>query len=606
MSPQPAWLEGYATCRYDWAPMSTRRAFYRRIGIVESLFNTDGTDFEGRADLTIHLHVEARAFLTPQALRARIWLVWSVMRQKHVLLSSRVATTHDVFPRCLVQDTPSDRFYVFEPSKDIDSMRDEAARHMVFVEDHYPHVNGDEFFVHTLNSSRHIDASQALSKLYVMPIGRGQGGLYQLHFMFIAGHEIVDGLTSMRWMSDFIDLLNRSENQLLLETQKLCATSPVERLPPAQESRYPPVSGSRARQRWAWLLSRILRHTRRAPPTSFQNPLRRRAPLTKATALEPKFSKVMDYSRTPPLNTYPLRALLSGASTKRLSRICRSARISIGSGCFALVAVVMMLLEERRNPAVPPHQRLPFVGSFPINPRPFLTGGAPTTGKEDSLMLAFSDGITLPFLPSDLDLEGRIRLLGKQAHRQLRQYQKRPRSLAGEEVRLGSRSPAQLIPLLYLNTMEYLERKSQPGRRRGWAIQGAYPAQMGSPATCGVSSVGDRGSIISSGKYDTSKRPPQGGLVADFRNLETTVRARDGEFLVGVVGDKDCLRFGVSYDGCGIDPDLANEWKTIIESILDGPGSPSSERGEDTSTKPDNTAGDGRPQIRDSRRLSRL
>ncbi|EXJ57436.1 hypothetical protein A1O7_07784 [Cladophialophora yegresii CBS 114405] len=606
MSTQPPWLEGYATDRYDWACMSARPAFCRRIGIVESLFNTDGTDFEGRADLTIHLHVEARAFLSLESLQSRIRLVWSIMRQKHILLSSRVATPFEVVSGCL-QDTPSDRFYIYEPSQSVESMRHEASQHMVFVGDHYPHVDDYEFFVHTLNSSRCIDEFKALSKLYVLPVKANQDGLFRLHFMFIAGHEIVDGLTSMRWMSDFIDLLNRSEEQLLSDARQLCDTSPIERLPPAQESLYPPVSGSRARQRWSWLLTRILRHTRRPPPASFQNPLRRQTRLTTATPPEPKFSRVLDYSRKPPLNTYPLRALLSSSSTKRLSRICRSARISIGSGCFALVAIVMMLLEEQRNPSIPAHERLPFVGSFPINPRPFLQG-APTTGKEDSLMLAFSDGITLPFVPSNLDLEGRIRLLGKQAHRQLRQYQKRPRSLA-QEIHLGSRSPTQLIPQLYLNTMEYLERKSKPDRRRGWAIQGAYPAGTGSLSTCGVSSVGDRGSIISSGKYDTSKLPPRGEVIADFRNLETTVRARDGEFLVGVVGDKDRLRLGVSYDGCAIDPDLADQFKTIIEGILDEPEVSASKRGdgsEDTSRKADNTNTEGPPQIRELRRLSRL
>ncbi|OCT47142.1 hypothetical protein CLCR_02346 [Cladophialophora carrionii] len=612
MVTQPGWLEGYATHRYDWARMSNRPAFYRRIGIVESLFNTDGTDFEGRADLTIHLHVEARSFLTLASLRSRICLVWSIMRQKHVLLSSRVATPIEVFPPGH-QDTPSERFYIFEPSQSVESMRDEAIQHMVFVEDHYPHVDDYEFFVHTLNSSRCIDEVKVLSKLYVLPVKAGQDGFFQLHFMFIAGHEIVDGLTSMRWMSDFIDLLNRSEEQLLSDAQKLCATSPIKRLPPAQESLYPPVSGSHARQRWSWLLTRVLRHTRRPPPASFQNPLLRETRRTTATPLEPIFSKVIDYSRTPPLNTYPLRATLSGSSTKRLSNICRAARISIGSGCFALVAIVMMFLEEQRNQSIPAHERLPFVGSFPINPRPFLNG-EPTTGKEDSLMLAFSDGITLPFLPSGLDLEGRIRLLGKQAHRQLRQYQKRPRSLA-QEIHLDSRSTTQLIPLLYLNTMEYLERKSQPSRRRGWDIQGAYPARLGSPSTCGVSSVGDRGSIISSGKYDTSKTPPRGELIADFRNLETTVRARDGEFLVGVVGDQDRLRLGVSYDGCAIDPDLADRFKTIIESILDEPGPSVSERGgipqsgnttEDISTKTDDFSIKGLPRTRDSRPLSRL
>ncbi|KIW23852.1 uncharacterized protein PV07_12020 [Cladophialophora immunda] len=582
---QPAeWLESYATRRHDWRQTTTahRVVYYRRIGIVEGLFNTDGTEFEGRADLTMHLHVEMRTSLDPEALRARILLAWSVLRKKHALLSARVASAVDVHGG-QSSFAPGERLYVFEPSRDPGEMLSEAKKHAVFVEDHYPQADADEFFVHTLNSSRCIDEARALSRLYVMPVKSAADGLDQLHFMFIAGHEIVDGLTSMRWMASFVDLLNQSAGQLSSEADLLCTTAPVERLPPAQESLYPPVKGSPARQRWSWLLTRILRHTRKPPPASFQNPLRRRTALPRAVALDPKFASVLDYTRTPPLNTFPLRAVLGPVSTRRLSRVCRQAGISIGSGCFALVAVVMMLFEERRHPHVPTHQRLPFVGSFPVNPRPFL-GGKPTTGKEDSLMLAFSDGITLPFLPSDLDLEGRLRLLGKQAHGQLRRYQKRPRSVA-EEIHLGSRSPSQLLPLLYLSTLEYLERKSQSARKRGWNVQGAYPASTGSGlATCGVSSVGARGSVIASGKYDTRgdqsalPTPGPGGagargtcdVVADFCNLHTTVRARDGEFLVGVAGDGDHLRFGVSYDGCAIDPGLASEWKLVMERILEG------------------------------------
>jgi hypothetical protein len=228
----------------------------------------------------------------------------------------------------------------------------------------------------------------------------------------------------------------------------------------------------------------------------------------------------------------------------------------------------MMLFEERRNPNIPAHERRPYVGSFPVNPRPFLDG-TPTTGKEDSLMLAFSDGIALPFLPSDLDFEGRFRLLGKQAHRQLRQYQKRPRNTT-EQIHLGTRSPNQLLPMLYLSTLERLEGKSAEDRKRGWNIQGGYPVKVGaSLSTCGVSSVGSRASIIGPGRYDVSRLPHQGDLVADFRGLDTTVRARDGEFLVGAVGDGELLRFGVSYDGCAIDPILANEWKHVIETILE-------------------------------------
>jgi hypothetical protein len=37
-------------------------------------------------------------------------------------------------------------------------------------------------------------------------------------------------------------------------------------------------------------------------------------------------------------------------------------------------------------------------------------------------MLAFGDGLALPFLPSYLPLEGRFKLLAKQADRQLRTF----------------------------------------------------------------------------------------------------------------------------------------------------------------------------------------
>jgi hypothetical protein len=228
----------------------------------------------------------------------------------------------------------------------------------------------------------------------------------------------------------------------------------------------------------------------------------------------------------------------------------------------------MMFFEERRNPHLPAHERLPFVGSFPVNPRPFFSDKLDAS-KVDGVMLAFSDGITLPFLPSNLDLAGRLRLLGTQAHRQLRQYQKRPRSME-EGIQLGAKGPTQLFPLLYLNTTELVERKERAERRRGWDIQGKYPARVRATlSTCGVSSVGSRGSVVRAGKYDTSRLLSDRDMVADFRNLSATVRARDGEFLVGVVGDHDCLRFQVSYDGCAIDPDLANEWKDVIENILE-------------------------------------
>lgn len=570
-SKPPSWLESYATNHHDWheAVHLGSAISYRRIGIVEGLFNTDGIDCEGRADLTIDLQIEIRTCLSLDQLRDRLVQAWGVLRHRHILLSSRVCQGKEISSHDLVAGIDSqDWLYVYTPSTSPAAMVADAKRHTVFVQDHYPHAQNDEFFVHLLNCSRCIDPFDSLSRLYVMPLVQTGHGTYNVHLMVIAGHEIVDGLASMRWMASFIDLLNESAGALAIDAKELCTSSPQPRLPPAQESLYPSMGKSQARQRWSWVISRILRHVKKPGRAAFQNPLRRARPLSKGEALQPKFSRVIDYSRVPPLNTYAVRPTLSMAASRRLATLCREIRISVGSGCFALVALVMMQFEERRNPHVPAHERLPFVGSFPVNPRPFLTG-TPTTGKEDSLMLAFSEGIALPFLPSDLSLEGRLRLLGKQAHRHLRQYQKRPRNLQ-QQGELGSRSPSQLLPMMYLSTMERLENKSTHSRRRGWNIQGQYPTTW-SPtlATCGVSSVGPRGSIIASGKYDTEKLGAGKDVGVDFRGLDTTVRARDGEFLIGAVGDNGQLKFGVSYDGCAIDPALANEWKVVMETILE-------------------------------------
>jgi hypothetical protein len=211
----------------------------------------------------------------------------------------------------------------------------EARNHMVFVQDHYSQADVNEFLVHALNSARCIDPSVALSKVYVMPLSLDGHGTCQAHFIFILAHQITDGLAYTRWMSSFIDLLNQDRQTLRDRAAELCVHPPTARLPPAQESLYPPVRGNATRQRWSWLLSRILRHVHKPPPASFQNPLRRKYPLDRAKSLAPQFSKVLDYTKTPPLNTFPIHATLSPKATRALADLCRQARISIGSGCFA-------------------------------------------------------------------------------------------------------------------------------------------------------------------------------------------------------------------------------------------------------------------------------
>jgi hypothetical protein len=182
-------------------------------------------------------------------------------------------------------------------------------------------------------------------------------------------------------------------------------------------------------------------------------------------------------------------------------------------------------------------------------------------------MLAFSEGITLPFLPSSLPLVPRFRLLGKQAHRQLRQYQKRPRDPSSSLLELGTKSPAQLLPQLYLSTLTRLSLL----QNKPLDLQGAYPAA--SPptlATCGVSSVGDRTSIIAPGKYDVHAPLKDKVVAADFRDIQSAVRARDGEFLCGAASDREQTYFMISVDGCAIDLGKADEFKRVIEGILEG------------------------------------
>lgn len=226
--------------------------------------------------------------------------------------------------------------------------------------------------------------------------------------------------------------------------------------------------------------------------------------------------------------------------------------------------MAMMELEEARHPGMHLHERQPFISGFPLNPKPLFG----YKGPSDSCMLAFCDGIVLPFLASDLDVEGRFRLVARQAHRQLRVYQKRLRE--GEtQSAFDPHSPARLIATTYLGTVEREDSKRPPARRRGTNPQGAYPANINmAGATCGVSSIGSVRHLLDPGKHDLNKQDGK-DFVADFRKVDMGVRARDNEFLVGCVGTADGISFAVSFDGNAIDEDQAQRWKEKMVALLD-------------------------------------
>ena len=262
-----------------------------------------------------------------------------------------------------------------------------------------------------------------------------------------AANNFATGMSANATNAEFIDLLNEPEDVLLDSLKSCCSVEYLKSvLPPAQEALYPPLRGNSARQRWHWAIARVLRHKRKAPLDAFKNPLKREVPMAEPKQMPPKFTGVLNYeSPIPPINTYVGFVTLQSDTTSRIVRLCREAKVSVGSGLFALVGLAQMTLHERLHALEPSGEHPAFVASFPLNIRPFLNYNKPP----DSIILGFSEGLSLPFLPNHLPAEGRFKLLARQAHRQLKVYQKGVRSTKDEAL-LGSRSPAQVIPSLYL------------------------------------------------------------------------------------------------------------------------------------------------------------
>jgi len=188
-------------------------------------------------------------------------------------------------------------------------------------------------------------------------------------------------------------------------------------------------------------------------------------------------------------------------------------------------------------------------------------------------MLAFSDGIELPFLPSSLPLETRLKLLAKRAQKQLAVYQKRERLSTDAErfYYMGSRGPGRMLQTQYVSSMERAHEKIPEELRDGSSgPQGDYPMRPNATTqTCGVSSVGRRDALIGPGMYDVSAALGEGReFVADFKDIQAAVRVRDGEFLIGVGGAEGGLWMTVSADASNLDPVLMGEWRNRLEEIF--------------------------------------
>lgn len=565
------WLRRYATGYHKWqqAQHDGVTVFFRPLGVVEKGFDNDGIYHEGRADINLAMSFEIKTTKSKAQLRRHILLAWTNLRLRHTLLCATATGPAEYMDDDAVRK--SDRFFAIQRPKDHEHAYESAKGPVVFLDDHYSSVDADQLYSHAQNVARTFDATKSLLKVMVLPLERTGPTTSSLRFLFVMAHQISDGLTNGHWTGDFKQLLNKKTDGLQSAIPPLISTL-HERLPPSQEDLYPPISGSRARQRWFWAITLVLRHVQKPLPPAFPNPLRFPNAPIKAVGPEARtFDRVLDYSKVPPLNAARVAAHIGRDGTRRLHSVCRQVGCSIGAGSFVLAGIVMMEIYEKRFPDVPLGERHPFIGSFPINPRPFFNH----TAKPDSLMLAFSDGVVLPFLSSDLDLDGRIRLLVRSAQRQLSRYQKRPRNDAAVDMLeyMGPRGAGRVVAMNYLDVIERANIKLPDHLRKNFQYQEVLPKQANPTlATCGVSSVGRSDPGISPGQFDLSKplAAKEDVLVADIRSTAQNVRPRDGEFLVGIWGSDDSIDASVSYDSSAIDPAWAEVWKKKMETILQG------------------------------------
>ncbi|KAI8634353.1 hypothetical protein F5Y19DRAFT_413159 [Xylariaceae sp. FL1651] len=550
------WLDRYGKGYHAW--VRDENGFSRPCGLVEARFDTDGRYFEGRADVNPLMTLGLSTRLSSKDLQRHILLAFTLLRLQHCLLGAKAELrTNGVEPW----------FSVGIPATADDAIHNAAsALHFMDLAKNDV-LDVDDFHIHAQNVARIVNPRKSLARAFVLPIESKSGTQRMLRILFVIAHQIVDGLSCMNWMAQFIHIVNLPTEKIYQRIQEAIRPNSIHAsLPPAQEDLYQSVSRTKAGTRWFWAITIVLRHVKKPLPTPFPNPLRRDMPLSKAKSFPPNYSSILDYSQTPPLNTFAARLQLSRAASQRLYRLCREAKASVGAGGFVLVAMVMMSLHESKYPEEPDEARRPFIGSFPLNPRPFIG-----TKCLDSVMLAFCEGIVLPFLPSHLGLEGRFRLLARQASRQLSAYQKRvrPQDSADAVAYMGIHGAGRLIASNYIDGVDRLRNLLPPH------LKGAIPPPQGefevptwslNRSTCGVSSIGKVD--WSSGKFDLDADPGD-GVIASIESFQSGVRVRDNEFLVGISSEDGIIQAAVSFDGNAINEENAHIWIERMKSFLE-------------------------------------
>jgi hypothetical protein len=313
-------------------------------------------------------------------------------------------------------------------------------------------------------------------------------------------------------------------------------------------------------------------------PAAIVNPLRRQQRISPNDLdLKAKYSRVLNYDgeSRPPLISRFCIFTLPPVHFSRLRAFCKETGASVGSGIFALVALSMMHFYEEENPEISDGVRPHFVASFPLDPRALFGYDKP----HDSCMLAFSEGISFPFLRRDLDFEGRFRLLTRIANRQLKQYQKRVKQNSGNSGSavlstsgLMGNSAARIIANNYIFALERRDFRVSTSQDAILSPQGELRCQPKlTPATCGISSIGSKISDLYPGFHcldSQSLEDDMNTFRADVCSVNLGVRARDDEFLIGCSSNTRGIHFTVSYDASSIDDEKVERWKNWLLQVL--------------------------------------
>ena len=309
---QPEWLEKYASGAHPWQFDQKEKLAYRRIGLVETFFDCDGSDYEGRADVTINIELECLCLLGTGEFQQLVQTAWAALRSQQLLLSAQCHTGYGFLNNPTNAPENRDRHFVIHQAKNVETAIERSSESLSFMSVKYTDLDAWDFYSHANNTARVLDPQRSLSHLFVAPLNRKHPSAktQRLRMFLILAHSITDGLAMTRWTQTFIDLLNKPVADLRAEIDKGCSLPSrqlLQKLPLCQEDLYPYVAGTKARQRWHWAISRILRHVRHPPPRSFQNPLRRSQPLTNAVPPPPKYLDLLSYSlsRIPPPQQLP-------------------------------------------------------------------------------------------------------------------------------------------------------------------------------------------------------------------------------------------------------------------------------------------------------------